>query len=103
MPTVGTSRSRNQLLVAKGDKLSSYTAGEAQLSKTNIPQRSRSKISSITCFGVDLTPDNFAVAIVYFVQGVLGLARLAVSFYLKDDLHLDPAEVSHRILMSVTF
>ncbi|XP_065047357.1 folate-biopterin transporter 1, chloroplastic-like isoform X2 [Musa acuminata AAA Group] len=91
---MGTSRSRNQLLVAKGDKLSSYTAGEAQLSKTNIPQRSRSKISSITCFGVDLTPDNFAVAIVYFVQGVLGLARLAVSFYLKDDLHLDPAETA---------
>ncbi|KAF3685264.1 GDSL esterase/lipase CPRD49 [Capsicum annuum] len=29
---------------------------------------------------------------VYFVQGVLGHARLAVSFYLKDDLHLDPAE-----------
>nr|GMD77324.1 Folate-biopterin transporter 1, chloroplastic [Ipomoea batatas] len=24
---------------------------------------------------------------VYFVQGVLGLSRLAVSFYLKDDLH----------------
>ncbi|CAL9061025.1 unnamed protein product [Musa banksii] len=91
---MGTSRSRNQLLVAKGDKLSSYTAGEAQLSNTNIPQRSRSKISSITCFGVDLTPDNFAVAIVYFVQGVLGLARLAVSFYLKDDLHLDPAETA---------
>nr|XP_018684905.1 PREDICTED: folate-biopterin transporter 1, chloroplastic-like isoform X2 [Musa acuminata subsp. malaccensis] len=86
--------SRNQLLVAKGDKLSSYTAGEAQLSNTNIPQRSRSKISSITCFGVDLTPDNFAVAIVYFVQGVLGLAGLAVSFYLKDDLHLDPAETA---------
>ncbi|VAH30109.1 unnamed protein product [Triticum turgidum subsp. durum] len=35
-----------------------------------------------------------AVAIVYFVQGVLGLARLAVSFYLKDDLHLDPAETA---------
>ncbi|URE21596.1 BT1 family [Musa troglodytarum] len=67
--------------------------GEAQLSKTNSPQRSRST-SSITCFGVDLTPDNFAVAIVYFVQGVLGLARLAVSFYLKDDLHLDPAETA---------
>ncbi|XP_022138196.1 folate-biopterin transporter 1, chloroplastic-like isoform X2 [Momordica charantia] len=31
---------------------------------------------------------------VYFVQGVLGLARLAVSFYLKDDLHLDPAETA---------
>ncbi|CAL9104651.1 unnamed protein product [Musa textilis] len=92
-PMMGTSRSRNQLLVAKGDKLSSYIAGEAQLSKTNSPQRSR-PTSSITCFGVDLTPDNFAVAIVYFVQGVLGLARLAVSFYLKDDLHLDPAETA---------
>ncbi|KHN15760.1 hypothetical protein glysoja_012552 [Glycine soja] len=31
---------------------------------------------------------------VYFVQGVLGLARLAVNFYLKDDLHLDPAEAA---------
>uniref|UniRef100_A0A0E0D852 Major facilitator superfamily (MFS) profile domain-containing protein n=1 Tax=Oryza meridionalis TaxID=40149 RepID=A0A0E0D852_9ORYZ len=26
--------------------------------------------------------------------GILGLARLAVSFYLKDDLHLDPAETA---------
>lgn len=49
--------------------------------------------SAIKIFGVDLSPDNVAVAMVYFVQGVLGLARLAVSFYLKDDLHLDPAEV----------
>ncbi|CAN8315680.1 unnamed protein product [Cochlearia groenlandica] len=45
-------------------------------------------------FGVELSPDNVAVAMVYFVQGVLGLARLAVSFYLKDDLHLDPAETA---------
>lgn len=50
-------------------------------------------LSGVKCFGVDLTPDNVAVAMVYFVQGVLGLAKLAVSFYLKDDLHLDPAEV----------
>ena len=49
--------------------------------------------STIKFFGVDLSPDNVAVAMVYFVQGVLALARLAVSFYLKDDLHLDPAEV----------
>ncbi|OIW12483.1 hypothetical protein TanjilG_04647 [Lupinus angustifolius] len=45
-------------------------------------------------FGVELSPDNVAVAMVYFVQGVLGLARLAVSFYLKDDLHLDPAQTA---------
>ncbi|RVX22083.1 Folate-biopterin transporter 1, chloroplastic [Vitis vinifera] len=51
-------------------------------------------MSNVKCFGVDLSPDNVAVAMVYFVQGVLGLSRLAVSFYLKDDLHLDPAETA---------
>ncbi|KAB2009397.1 hypothetical protein ES319_D10G164100v1 [Gossypium barbadense] len=45
-------------------------------------------------FGVDFSPDSVAVAMVYFVQGALGLSRLAVSFYLKDDLHLDPAETA---------
>ncbi|RLN39963.1 folate-biopterin transporter 1, chloroplastic-like [Panicum miliaceum] len=56
--------------------------------------KSRSKSGYFKAFGVDLSPDNVAVAIVYFVQGVLGLSRLAVSFYLKDDLHLDPAETA---------
>uniref|UniRef100_A0A0D9W036 Major facilitator superfamily (MFS) profile domain-containing protein n=1 Tax=Leersia perrieri TaxID=77586 RepID=A0A0D9W036_9ORYZ len=55
--------------------------------------RSKSKPRYFKAFGVDLSADNMAVAIVYFVQGVLGLSRLAVSFYLKDDLHLDPAEL----------
>ncbi|KAL8485227.1 hypothetical protein ACS0TY_027503 [Phlomoides rotata] len=55
--------------------------------------KKRYSISNIKCFGVQLTPDTIAVAMVYFVQGVLGLARIAVNFYLKDDLHLDPAEV----------
>lgn len=58
-------------------------------------RKNRSLMSNVKCFGVDLSPDNVAVAMVYFVQGVLGLSRLAVSFYLKDDLHLDPAEVCH--------
>jgi hypothetical protein len=31
---------------------------------------------------------------VYFVQGILGLSRLALSFYFKDDLHVDPAQVA---------
>ncbi|CAL9773835.1 unnamed protein product [Musa acuminata subsp. burmannicoides] len=84
---IGTSGSRNQLL--SGD-----ATGGAYFSNINLIQRNKSKISSLTCFGVDMTPDNFAVAIVYFVQGVLGLARLAVNFYLKDDLHLDPAETA---------
>ncbi|PWA82284.1 major facilitator superfamily protein [Artemisia annua] len=63
-------------------------------SSKSVPPKNKYSLSSISCFGVDLTPDNIAVAMVYFVQGVLGLARLAVSFYLKDDLHLDPAETA---------
>ena len=29
----------------------------------------------------------------YFVQGVIGLSRLAKDFYLKDELHLDPGRL----------
>lgn len=60
-------------------------------------------LSGVKFFGVDLTPDNVAVAMVYFVQGVLELAKLAVSFYLKDDLHLDPAEVCNFFIFMVLF
>lgn len=42
--------------------------------------------------GVEPTPDVWAFLTVYFVQGALGLARLATTFFLKDDLHLGPAE-----------
>jgi folate/biopterin transporter len=45
-------------------------------------------------FGKKLTPELIAILLVYFVQGILGLARLAVSFFLKDDLGMTPAEVS---------
>lgn len=50
-------------------------------------------------FGNRLTPELVAILTVYFVQGILGLARLAVSFFLKDDLHLSPAQVS--LLMGI--
>lgn len=40
------------------------------------------------------TPELAAILLVYFVQGILGLARLAVSFFLKDELGLGPAEVA---------
>ncbi|HIK29416.1 MAG: folate/biopterin family MFS transporter [Oscillatoriaceae bacterium SKW80] len=45
-------------------------------------------------FGNEPTPELIAILLVYFVQGILGLARLAVSFFLKDELGLSPAEVS---------
>ncbi|KQK12724.1 folate-biopterin transporter 1, chloroplastic [Brachypodium distachyon] len=61
---------------------------------TNGFSSSMSKSGYSKAFEVDLSPDNVAVATVYFVQGVLGLSRLAVSFYLKDNLQLDPAETA---------
>ena len=45
-------------------------------------------------WGRPLTTELTAILLVYFVQGILGLARLAVSFFLKDDLGLTPAAVA---------
>ena len=45
-------------------------------------------------FGKEASPELVAILLVYFVQGILGLARLAISFFLKDSLGLSPAQVS---------
>ncbi len=45
-------------------------------------------------FGNEPTPELMALLLIYFVQGILGLSRLAVSFFLKDDLALSPAQTS---------
>lgn len=39
-----------------------------------------------------LDAESIAFLSVYFVQGALGLSRLATTFLLKDELHLDPAQ-----------
>ncbi|MDZ8055948.1 MAG: folate/biopterin family MFS transporter [Aulosira sp. ZfuVER01] len=45
-------------------------------------------------FGHEPNAELIAILTVYFVQGILGLARLAVSFFLKDELLLSPTQVS---------
>ncbi|QLE59089.1 folate/biopterin family MFS transporter [Nostoc sp. TCL26-01] len=45
-------------------------------------------------FGNEPNAELIAILSVYFVQGILGLARLAVSFFLKDELSLSPVQVS---------
>lgn len=45
-------------------------------------------------FGLDATPELSAIFLVYFVQGILGISRLAISYYFKDDLHMDPAQMA---------
>jgi hypothetical protein len=47
-----------------------------------------------TFLSLNVTPELLAIVLVYFVQGILGLSRLAVSFYFKDDLGMDPAELA---------
>lgn len=44
--------------------------------------------------GVAATPETLAIITIYFVEGALGLARLAQSYLLKDELALGPAELS---------
>ncbi|NJL84434.1 MAG: folate/biopterin family MFS transporter, partial [Chloroflexaceae bacterium] len=45
-------------------------------------------------FGNEPSGELLGILTVYFVQGILGLAQLAVSFFLKDDLGLTPAQVA---------
>lgn len=44
--------------------------------------------------GFSATPELTAILSVYFVQGSLSISRLAVSFFLKDELGLSPAQVA---------
>ncbi|MEH2161394.1 MAG: folate/biopterin family MFS transporter [Nostoc sp.] len=51
--------------------------------------------------GNEPNAELIAILTVYFVQGILGLSRLAVSFFLKDELLLSPVEVS--TLLGIVF
>jgi len=51
----------------------------------------RSKTQSRKNFGHEPSAELIAILTVYFVQGILGLARLA---FPKDELALSPAQVS---------
>ncbi len=54
----------------------------------------KASVTERVFFGHEPSPELIAILLVYFVQGILGLARLAVSFFLKDNLALGPAQVS---------
>ncbi|WP_404787574.1 folate/biopterin family MFS transporter [Altericista sp. CCNU0014] len=62
----------------------------------SVPDSPRFKVAlkQTLLFGQEPSWELFAILVVYFVQGILGLARLATSFFLKDDLGLTPAEVA---------
>ena len=58
------------------------------------PSSFRKILKEKLLFGNEPTPELLGILLVYFVQGVLGLTRLAISFFLKDDLGLSPAQVA---------
>lgn len=64
-----------------------------QVSPSGIAQIKESVVNKVF-FGHQPTPELLGILSVYLVQGILGLARLAVSFFLKDDLGLTPAQVA---------
>ncbi|WP_392533151.1 folate/biopterin family MFS transporter [Nostoc sp. C117] len=51
--------------------------------------------------GNEPNAELIAILAVYFVQGILGLSRLAISFFLKDELLLSPVQVS--ALLGIAF
>ncbi|GFR44950.1 hypothetical protein Agub_g5992, partial [Astrephomene gubernaculifera] len=52
------------------------------------------RLMKFKVLGLDPSPELIAISMVYFVQGILGLSRLAVSYFFKDELHVEPAEVA---------
>lgn len=56
--------------------------------------RLRDVVESKLLLGHSLNAELSAILSVYFIQGALSMSRLAVSFYLKDDLALTPASVA---------
>lgn len=63
-------------------------------SDNNSEESSSSSFLKTIFLGIEPTPDILAIATIYFVEGALGLARLAQTFLLKDELKLGPAELS---------
>lgn len=73
---------------------SSTTTTTANDEESNSNNGIRETLKNTIFLGIDPTPDVIAIAAIYFVEGALGLARLAQTFLLKDELHLGPAELS---------
>ncbi len=61
----------------------------------------KGKLKNTILLGNEPTPELAAIMLVYFVQGILGLARLAISFFLKDELGLTPAETAALVGVAV--
>ena len=96
-----------RLLASTEEDLASPSAAtplsQASLIEENNNSNTNVDSTPITAFGglqerlflgIEPTPEILAIMTIYFVEGALGLARLAQTFLLKDTLHLGPAEMA---------
>jgi len=81
--------------VRRAVKAQASTATEPDVVDGGGPPEGPKDSQGWTIFGVKPTPEVTAIMLVYFVQGIIGLSRLAINFYLKDDLGLTPSEVTY--------
>lgn len=75
----------------KPDPTTVYTAKETE---AFIDLSTYTTLIDSIFLGIEPTPEIIAIMAIYFVEGALGLARLAQTFFLKDTLHLGPAELA---------
>jgi folate/biopterin transporter len=79
---------------AEPEAASVGTSSEMRSLSGDVQAAARIKRQSLQIAGVGVTPEIAAIFLVYFVQGILGLSRLAKEFFVKDELGLDPAAAS---------
>lgn len=85
------------LFTSPSDEQPTATLDKEDIRKQHVEKNSLSFLSNYKdslFLGIQPTPSIVAVMTIYFVEGALGLARLAQTFLLKDELHLGPAEMS---------
>jgi hypothetical protein len=86
--------------IKSNNNLESFETIEVFLEKNKIEKsaviadKTDTNKPNINLGGVELSPELIAILTVYFVQGALGLSRLAVSFFMKDELHLNPTDMA---------
>lgn len=84
----------NDFVVLRGGSAEVYDNERITPPIRKTPPIAFSEDGKLLLFGVEAVAEVWAIALVYFVQGILDISVLAESFYYKDTLHLGPAELS---------
>jgi folate/biopterin transporter len=83
------------MLISNSERFSTGDASRTEQIDSKLEQNApNASVWSKLLFGHEPTLELLAILTVYAVQGILGLAKLAVSFFLKDQLSLSPAKVA---------